>query len=165
VDRLDRPIVLNVQGDEPLLDPNDILLVAATKREHPDDVVNGYHAVGPEEDPTSVNLPKVAIDRDGMLLYMSRSLLPGTKSGAVDRSVEYLKQVCIYGYSAEDLRRFAATEGKGPLEQAEDIEILRFLELGQRVRMVRTAGSSLAVDVPEDVAIVEAALRRRGLGA
>ena len=161
-DRLGSDTILNVQGDEPLIDPYDIVRIAEIKRAHPDVVVNGYHPLGPDEDPTDPNLPKVVIDRDERLLYMSRAAVPGTKAGIPSADVTYLKQVCIYGFSPDDLRRFAeagAAGGKGPLEAAEDIEILRFLELGHPVRMVRTSRTSLAVDAPGDVEKVEAALR------
>ena len=158
-DRLGTDIILNVQGDEPLLDPVDLIRIAEVKAAHPEFVVNGYHPIGPDEDPMNTNLPKVVIDRDEMLLYMSRSAVPGTKSGGPSPDVTYLKQVCIYGYSPADLRLFASVPAKGPLEAAEDIEIVRFLELGHPVRMVRTSTASLAVDAPEDVAKVEAALR------
>jgi len=161
-DRLGTDVILNVQGDEPLLDPNDLLRIAAAKRAEPDAVINGYHPLGSDEDPADPNLPKVVIDRDERLLYMSRCAVPGTKSGGPDPSTTYLKQVCIYGFSPDDLRVFAGAGGKGPLEAAEDIEILRFLELGRTVRMVRTSTASLAVDAPKDVAGVEAALRLSG---
>ena len=161
-DRLGSDTILNVQGDEPLIDPGDILRIAEVKRAHPDVVVNGYHPLGPDEDPADPKLPKVVIDRDERLLYMSRAAVPGTKTGAPSADVTYLKQVCIYGFSPDDLQRFAeagAAGGKGPLEAAEDIEIVRFLELGHPVRMVRTSRTSLAVDTPDDVVKVEAALR------
>ena len=164
-DRLGSDTILNVQGDEPLIDPQDIVRIAAVKRAHPEVVVNGYHPLGPEEDPTDANLPKVVIDRDERLLYMSRAAIPGTKAGGRSPDVTYLKQVCIYGFSPADLRRFAeagAAGGKGTLEASEDIEILRYLELGHPVRMVRTSRTSLAVDAPGDVAKVEAALQRSG---
>jgi 3-deoxy-manno-octulosonate cytidylyltransferase (CMP-KDO synthetase) len=161
-DRLGSDVILNVQGDEPLLDPSDLLRIAAAKASWPDAVINGYHPLGPTEDPENPNLPKVVIDREERLLYMSRCAVPGTKSGGPSPDTTYFKQVCIYGFSPEDLRVFAATGGKGPLEAAEDIEILRFLELGRPVRMVRTSTASLAVDAPEDVAGVEEALRLSG---
>ncbi len=160
--RLDVPVILNVQGDEPLIDPSDLLRVAAAKVEEPDAVVNGYHPLGPDEDPANPNLPKVVIDRDERLLYMTRAAVPGTKSGTHSATATYLKQVCIYGFNTDDLELFAQQPQKTPLEAVEDIEILRFLELGRTVRMVRTSTASLAVDAPEDVAMVEAALRARG---
>lgn len=161
-DRLDAPILLNVQGDEPLVDPADILRIAEAKAAEPDAVINGYHPLGVDEDPADPDLPKVVVDAHERLLYMSRAAIPGTKAGRPSAESTYLKQVCIYGFSHADLQRFAATDGKGPLERAEDIEILRFLELGHPVRMVRTSTTSLAVDRPEDVAEVEATMRRAG---
>ena len=164
-DLLSADAILNVQGDEPLLDPADLLRIAEIKAAHPEVVVNGYHPLGPDEDPASTNLPKVVIDRDERLLYMSRCAVPGTKRGEPDPDVTYLKQVCIYGLSPMDLRLFTSVSAKGPLEAAEDIEILRVLELGQPVRMVRTSTASVAVDAPEDVAKVEEALRLSGRDA
>ena len=161
VDRLGSEIILNVQGDEPLVDPADLLRIAAVKRAEPDVVVNGYHPLRPDEDPASPNIPKVVIDHAERLLYMSRCAIPGTKSGTPSPDTVHLKQVCIYGFSPDDLRMFAGAGVKGPLEAAEDIEILRFLELGRTVQMVRASTASLAVDAPEDVAPVEAALRNR----
>ncbi len=165
VDRLGSDVILNVQGDEPLVDPADLLRIAAVKRAEPDAVVNGYHPIGPDEDPASPNIPKVVLDHAERLLYMSRCAIPGTKSGTPSPDTVHLKQVCIYGFSPDDLRMFASAGVKGPLEAAEDIEILRFLELGRTVRMVRTSTASLAVDAPEDVAPVEAALRLNARGA
>jgi len=161
-DRLGSEVILNVQGDEPLLDPSDLLRIAAAKVASPDAVINGYHPLGPQEDPENPNLPKVVIDRHERLLYMSRCAVPGTKAGSPSPETTYFKQVCIYGFSPEDLRVFASEGSKGPLEAAEDIEILRFLELGRPVRMVRTSTASLAVDAPQDVAGVEEALRLSG---
>ena len=161
-DRLGTDVILNVQGDEPLLDPADLIRIAEVKSADPSVVVNGYHPLGPDEDPTSTNLPKAVIDRDERLLYMSRAAIPGTKAGAPSADTTYLKQVCIYGFSPDDLHLFASVSAKGPLEAAEDIEILRFLELGHPVRMVRTSTASLAVDAPEDVAKVKEALRLAG---
>lgn len=95
------------------------------------------------------------------LVYMSRVALPGFKD-AKCAPKRYKKQVCIYAFTREELAAFRAFERNSELEHAEDIEILRFLELGKTIRMVETQPGSLAVDVPEDVAKVEAALRQAG---
>jgi 3-deoxy-manno-octulosonate cytidylyltransferase (CMP-KDO synthetase) len=148
--------VVNVQGDEPMLDPSDILAVAAAHRAHPQAVVNGMAPIDDERDYRSRNVPKVLAAPDGRLLYMSRAPVPADK-GDTFRGAQ--RQVCIYAFSREHLARFAACPAKTPLEAIEDIEILRFLELGIEVRMVAVAGGSLAVDTPEDVTRVEHALR------
>lgn len=94
---------------------------------------------------------------------MSRVALPGYKNPK-SAPTRYMKQVCIYGFTREDLARFTAFGRKGYLEGCEDIEILRFLELGQEIMMYECRPGSLAVDVPEDVAGVEDALRARHRG-
>ena len=93
---------------------------------------------------------------------MSRRALPGFKDEKV-APARYMKQVCVYSFSPWHLAAFAAFGRKSTLERSEDIEILRFLDLGIPVQMVEVAGGSLAVDVPSDVEKVEAAMRARGL--
>lgn len=156
--QIEADIYLNVQGDEPLLNPEDIKRVIAVKEKYPNEIVNCYCRLQAGEDPSSVNIPKVIFAEDGRLLYMSRSCIPGFKDSRNAPTV-YHKQVCIYAFSASDLQKFAAFGRKSRLEQSEDIEILRFLEWGAQIRMVETSSGSLAVDIPEDVAPVEAALR------
>ena len=159
--QLDYDLYVNVQGDEPLVEPEDIRRCIEWKADHPDVIVNGFCRLGPTEDPASVNIPKVIVNEAGMMVYMSRSALPGFKDSKNAPS-QYMKQVCIYGFDRTDLQAFAGFGRKSFLEQSEDIEILRFLELGRRVLMYECQPGSLAVDVPEDVAKVEAAMRERG---
>lgn len=152
-------IYINVQGDEPLVDPRDILEVLKAKTENMDEVVNGFSWVGGAEDPNNVNIPKVITNERDELVYMSRVALPGFKDLQCAPQ-RYKKQVCIYAFNREELRSFRGFGRKSELELSEDIEILRFLELNKTVRMVRTRPGSLAVDVPGDVAKVEAALAK-----
>jgi len=155
--QIEADMYLNVQGDEPLLDPKDILKVLDFKKKHPAEIINGYCPIGPKEDPNSINIPKVIFTEDYRLVYMSRLALPGFKSKE-NQPATYYKQVCIYGFSREDLLTYGQFGRKSNLEQSEDIEILRFLEWGSTIRMVETQAGSLAVDVPEDVVVVEKAL-------
>lgn len=156
---IDADVFLNIQGDEPLLDPEDIRRIAARKVEIGDGVVNGMCRLSDDEDPANPNLPKVVTNEGGELLYMSRAPIPGSKQSP--RHAFY-KQVCIYAFSRNELDAFGRFGRKSKLEAIEDIEILRFLDLGVSVHMTETLGASLAVDVPEDVVAVEAALRHRG---
>ncbi|ATH82694.1 3-deoxy-manno-octulosonate cytidylyltransferase [Ectopseudomonas mendocina] len=153
--QLQADIYINVQGDEPLIQPEDIQRVIDLAAKHPGQVLNAYCAIKEEQDYLSRNVPKVVKRPDGRLLYMSRAPIPGTKGAEFVRAD---KQVCIYAFPPEALQAYAARTEKTPLEQLEDIEILRFLELGYEVRMVEVSGSSIAVDAPEDVARVVAAL-------
>lgn len=160
-EQVEADLYINVQGDEPLADPADILKVRDAKLAHMDAIINGVSWVGEGEDPHSVNIPKVITNERDELVYMSRVALPGFKD-AKCAPKRYRKQVCLYAFTREELTAFRAFGRKSALEQAEDIEILRFLELGKTIRMVETRPGSLAVDVPEDVARVEAALRKAG---
>jgi 3-deoxy-manno-octulosonate cytidylyltransferase (CMP-KDO synthetase) len=158
VSEIDSDIFINVQGDEPLVDPKDILKIRDAKLQNPGKVINGYALIGDTEDPASVNIPKVITNEKGDLVYVSRLPIPGFK-GEKDAPARYKNQVCIYAFSKEDLRRYREFGRKSKLEQCEDIEILRFFELDIPVMMVRTRPGSLAVDVPKDVKKVESALR------
>lgn len=156
--QVEADLFLNVQGDEPLIDPADIHTVLDACRTHPDEVINAMCPIEEETDFLSTTVPKVVARPDGRLLYMSRGPIPTTKNREFVRA---MKQVCIYGLPRAALAQFATCKSKTPLEQVEDIEILRFLELGHEVRMVEVSGASIAVDTPEDVARVEKALRER----
>lgn len=162
VDAVGADIYINVQGDEPMLDPASIRAVVEAKRQAPELVINAMAPLVPGEDVTSPNIPKVVTNEANRLLYMSRSAVPSFKdpSQAPDR---YWKQVCIYGFSRSELTSFAEYGRKSTLERSEDIEILRFFELGIGVQMVPVDGGSLAVDVPDDVPRVERAMRERGM--
>ncbi|WP_346841273.1 3-deoxy-manno-octulosonate cytidylyltransferase [Metapseudomonas otitidis] len=157
---IDADIYINVQGDEPLVDPKDIVRVGEAKAQMPDFIINGFSWISDDEDPHNVNIPKVITNERDELIYMSRSALPGFKEQK-NAPARYKKQVCIYAFTREELEAFRAYGRKSLLEHSEDIEILRFLEVGKTVRMIETRPGSHAVDVPEDVSKVEALLRER----
>jgi 3-deoxy-manno-octulosonate cytidylyltransferase (CMP-KDO synthetase) len=156
---VDYDIYINVQGDEPMVNPNDIRRCIEMKAKHPDRIINGYCWVGVDEDPANINLPKVITNEQDDLIYMSRVALPAFKDRA-NAPKRYKKQVCIYGFSRNELLAFANFGRKSELEAAEDIEILRFFELGYTVHMIECQ-PGLAVDVPDDVQRVEAAMQRQ----
>jgi 3-deoxy-manno-octulosonate cytidylyltransferase (CMP-KDO synthetase) len=155
--QIDADIYINVQGDEPLLNPNDILSIIDIKKKYPNEVINGYCKINDNENPESLNIPKVVFNENNQMLYMSRHLIPGSKSKQT-KPPHYFKQVCIYAFNKNELLDFVNFGRKGTLEYFEDIEILRFLDIGSKIRVVETMSSSLAVDVPEDVKKVEDAI-------
>tara|TARA_B100002019_G_scaffold199945_1_gene173288 strand:- start:124 stop:852 length:729 start_codon:yes stop_codon:yes gene_type:complete len=141
---------INVQGDEPLVNPSDITKCIELKIKNPSIVVNGFAPITNWEDFYSTNIPKVLVDKQNYLIYMSRSPVPGFKS--ISKSLSGLKrQVCIYGYNKNDLNFIKTTQKKGFLEEREDIEILRFIENGRKVLMYECDSSSISVDVPNDI--------------
>lgn len=157
--KIEADIYINVQGDEPLVNPEDILNIIQAKKKHPNEVINGYAEINADEDPQSVNIPKVIFtEQDQKLIYMSRQAIPGFKD-IKNAATIYYKQVCIYAFNRQELLDFGQYGKKSTLEHSEDIEIIRYFEWGQPIRMVKTRPGSLAVDVPEDVTKVEAALK------
>jgi 3-deoxy-manno-octulosonate cytidylyltransferase (CMP-KDO synthetase) len=157
---LDADIIVNVQGDEPMVDAAAIREVIRAKREHPDLVVNAMCRITEASDIASPHVPKVVCRADGRLVYMSRAPIPFVKKAG--QVAEHFRQVCIYAFDRDQLAAFAAQGVQSKLEAPEDIEILRFLDLGIGVHMVRVGGTSIAVDVPEDIQRVEAALAIAG---
>jgi len=148
---------INVQGDEPLINPDDIKKVinrvelSAGKGA----IFNGYSEIKNGDEYRSLSIPKVVMREDERLLYMSRAPIPGNKTNIFQKS---WKQICIYGFSRNALKDFSERSRKTELEEQEDIEILRFLEMGYEVNMIKLIGNSVAVDTPEDVERVKSIL-------
>ncbi len=158
--KLNYEIFINVQGDEPLIDYKDILKAIELKRKYPEYIINSFCNIGKNENPENRNLPKVAITESNFLIYISRALIPQSKKDL--SNYVFKKQVCIYAYSRNDLKKFLSYGRKSEIEKIEDIEILRFFELGIGIKMYEASQSSLAVDSPEDVKSVEHELRKKG---
>ena len=156
--KIDANICVNVQGDEPLINPNDIKRIIEAKKKYPNNVLNAYTSIEKDEKPNNYNIPKVIFTKDERLIYISRKDLPGFKEEK-NRPDSYYKQVCIYAFNREELEMFSSYGGKSKLEMSEDIEILRFLEMKKTIQLLRTSSSSLAVDEPSDVKKVELALK------
>lgn len=156
--QLDSDILINVQGDEPLINPNDIVAVINEAKKNPTKIINAMGKIDSEETFRSLTVPKVTADLNGKLLYMSRAGIPLSKNG------EFLsasRQVCIYSFPKNALEKFYNHGKKTPLESIEDIEILRFLELGYEVKMVEVCGNSIAIDTEEDAQKVIEILKQR----
>lgn len=154
---LDCDFLINVQGDEPVIDPNNIIKIIESYKKT-GNITNAYCEINSEEEFRSLTVPKVVTTKGQKLLYMSRSSIPLTKSGDY---VKAYKQVCVYAFSREHLSFFTSHTEKTPLEEIEDIEILRFLESDIQVDMVEVESGSLAVDVPSDVDKVVAYLNSK----
>lgn len=141
-------VYVNLQGDEPLMPAESIRTVIEASCAYPDEIINGWAWIEDEAEFRSRTVPKVVLREDGRLMYMSRAPIPGTKA---DTFAFSRKQICVYGFPREALRAFAANGGKTAHEAAEDIEILRFSEMGWDVRMLELSGDSVAVDTPADL--------------
>lgn len=154
-------LYVNIQGDEPVIDPKSIDEVVEEFQKFGDQYVayNLYKTIEDESEINSNTIIKVIVNEKDELMYMSRLGTPYNKS---DKNAVYKKQVCVYGFTKEALKLFASRP-KTLNEQYEDIEILRFLDMGYKVKMRETKVDSIAVDVPEDVKKVENFLEENGL--
>lgn len=156
--QIEADIYVNIQGDEPLLDYRDILKIVDVKKDNFESVINGMCILSEDENPDNINIPKVLVDINNNLIYMSRLAIPGAKSSVISEDRIFKKQVCIYAFNKKELEAFGGMNKKAIYENFEDIEILRFFDLNIPIKMVETSGSSLAVDIIEDVKKVEEAL-------
>ena len=159
--KIEADIYINVQGDEPIINPEDINRAIQAKKDNMHAITNGFCWLSQDEDPNSVDIPKVITTENNQLIYMSRSSIPGFKADK-DAPSSYKKQVCIYAFTKDELMWFSNFGRKSRLEACEDIEILRFLESDKSIIMYETSPGSLAVDKPEDVLAVESAIRKEG---
>ena len=96
-------LVINVQGDEPIINPEDIRKVIEASKKYPDEIINGMAIIDNENEFFSPNIPKVVSSADGILLYMSRGAIPTTKRLNFETA---WKQICIYAFPKKLLKVF-----------------------------------------------------------
>ena len=160
--------VVNIQGDEPLVDP-DLIDQIALALYHNEDLrqdgvgVDMFTACVPFSGIDELNSPdcvKIALACDNEALYFSRSIIPFSRSGEEEKILNmYRKHVGIYGYTFEFLKDFVK-EPECSLEKIEKLEQLRALWMGARIKVLEILDGSMGVDTPEDLKIVEEILRK-----
>lgn len=152
-------LVLNVQGDEPLVKGETLDRGIEAMREAPGASMGSFMAPLDESEVEDPDLVKVVVDRDDFALYFSRAPIP-YRRGSEATSYQH---VGIYLFRREFLLEYSAMEPT-PLEATEKLEQLRALERGHDIKMVRIEEPTVGVDRPEDVGTVEEVLRSRGHG-
>lgn len=154
---LSAEIIVNVQGDEPELEPNLIDLAVANLLQHNDCPMGTVASpFAPGEDPTNPNIVKVVLDRRGRAMYFSRSLIPFDRDGA--SLLTPLKHVGLYVYRRDFLPVYVSL-AEAPLERTEKLEQLRVLEHGHSIAVVVAEAHFHGIDTPEQY---EAFVRRTG---
>ena len=147
-------LFVNIQGDEPLIDPKTIDTVAAAlANDKESGIVTAAYPVL-EQEIISPNTVKVVVDKKGFALYFSRSVIPFNRTGV---KIDYLKHQGIYGYKKSFLDAFT-TLPQSSYEKAESLEQLRALENGYKIKIVLVKSDSIGVDTPEDILKVEGLL-------
>ncbi len=150
-------IILNVQGDEPLIKVKDIKKVIKYKKKFPNSVICGFALIKDKKEITNENVIKVAKTKKNDLVYFSRSKIPCSKKK--NSKINYYKQVCVYAFTNNQLKKYLKS-GRSYLDKIEDIELLRFLDLNIKIKLVEIS-STTAVDVHEDIKKVERILRSK----
>ena len=148
---------VNVQGDEPLLDPQALKVLAGL---FADPAVQMGTLVRPLEaaEVPNPNVVKAVLARNGDALYFSRAALPFIREAGHEGSVRRWAHIGLYGYRHETLLKLASLP-PSPLEQAEKLEQLRALEAGMRIDVTIVDAVPLGVDTPEDLETARAMLR------
>lgn len=150
----DTELVVNIQGDEPLIDPDAIDTVVMPLLEEPAILMATLKKR--IEDPREIadpNVVKVVTDRFENAVYFSRATIPYARDG--DLPTAYFKHIGLYVYRRDFLLRYAGLP-VGPLEQTERLEQLRALENGFKIRVVETDYESFGIDTPDDLKRVQA---------
>ncbi len=152
---LDADIVVNVQGDEPLIQPEMIVEAIQPLLDDADVAIGTLkHAITTPDELYAPNVVKVVTDRHGRALYFSRSPIPNVKGqdmrGAGFQACTFFRHIGLYAFRRDFLLRFIELP-QTPLEKLEGLEQLRALEHGYIITVAETSHSSIGVDTPEDV--------------
>lgn len=151
-------LYVNIQGDEPLIEPETICKAVYPFLDNPDlQVTNLMAKIKDPVDVVNFTVPKVITNADGIGVYLTRSTAPYPK-GSINYS--YYKQVCVYGFKPEALE-FYCNSPRGRVESIEDIEILRFIEAGYRVQYIEVESDTVAVDTANDLERVNEIVKAR----
>lgn len=145
-------LIVNIQGDEPLLEPNTIRAAIMPFYTNPDlQISNLMTKINDPVEVVNFTIPKVITNKEGIGIYLTRSTAPYPK-GSIEYS--YYKQVCVYGFKPDALQfycDYGIKCGKAKIEAIEDIEILRFIENGYKVQYIEVDSDTVAVDTPNDL--------------
>jgi len=159
VESIDAENIINVQGDEPLIDPKliDELALALENSNAP--MVSAMHKIKTTEELKTPNVVKVTVDKNNQALYFSRSIIPHHRDEwesllnhheTIPEPLKFYKHIGIYGYRKEFLIKYSNME-QTYLERLEKLEQLRVLENGYKINMVETPYKSIGVDTIDDL--------------
>jgi 3-deoxy-manno-octulosonate cytidylyltransferase (CMP-KDO synthetase) len=156
-EHLNCDVVVNVQGDEPLLDPASVDSAVASCLDDPEVAISTLRTPLAASDADNPNVVKVVINLKGDALYFTRNPVPFVRPG--QPPVQAWRHLGLYVYRRATLLALARLQPT-PLEKAEGLEQLRALEHGLAIRTVATATTAPSVDTPDDLAMVRELLNR-----
>lgn len=148
--KIEADLYVNVQGDEPLIQPETIekAIQPFDDKKNNIKVTNCMAEIKELADLVDSTVPKVVVNSQSRAIFLSRLPIPYPKSR---KGLKYYKQVCVYVFTPEALEKFCELSEKGPAEEAEDIELLRFIENDIAVEMVAVEQETIGVDTPNDL--------------
>ena len=156
---IDADVYVNLQGDEPIMPIGNLKKIKNIASLEPNKIVNGYAKIIAHQEFFSRMIPKVVMKEHGYLAYMSRAPIPGNKENAFKLGY---KQICVYAFPKRYLEVYGLGTKKGTIENIEDIEILRLLELGHDIKMEKMSSNTVAVDTMEDLERVRMIIETQG---
>lgn len=142
---------INVQGDEPIFNPIDLKKIIKYTLLKKNSVLLGYTKITNKNDYINRHVPKIVFDKNKKLLYASRSPMPFYNK---KNKICSWRQVLTYSFPRSILLQFSKKNKKGFFEKLEDIEILRFLEMGVQVQLINMSNKSKSVDTKKDLIFV-----------
>ncbi|NOW97447.1 3-deoxy-manno-octulosonate cytidylyltransferase [Mucilaginibacter sp. SG564] len=146
-------VIINIQGDEPFIDPEQIGKLATCFTDKETQLATLIKRIKTEEELFNTNSPKVVVNKLSEAVYFSRSALPHIRGQEPENWLEFytfFKHIGIYGYRADILQQITKLPVSS-LEKAESLEQLRWIENGYRIKVAETELETYAVDVPEDL--------------
>lgn len=165
IQQVEADVVINIQGDEPLIDPGLIDRVAIVLRDSEWDMATAAAPIETREELQNPDIVKVVCGGASQALYFSRSAIPFVRGGSMEQEPvagAHRRHIGIYGYQRAFLERLV-NEPPCPLEELEKLEQLRALSIGCRMIVLDGDASGIGVDSPADVPRAEALLRQAGL--
>jgi 3-deoxy-manno-octulosonate cytidylyltransferase (CMP-KDO synthetase) len=146
-------VIINIQGDEPFIDPEQITKLTACFNDPETQLATLIKRILTEQELHNTNSPKVVINKLSEAIYFSRATLPHIRGQEPENWLEFhtfFKHIGIYGYRADILQEVTKLP-VSPLEKAESLEQLRWIDNGYRIKVAETELETHAVDVPEDL--------------
>lgn len=156
-------IIVNIQGDEPCLEPEALnAVIEALAGSHEASMSTAIVKITSEAEATNHSVVKCVIDSFHNAVYFSRALIPGNQSGTYSASCTYYRHLGIYAYRPEFLLTYSSLKTT-PLQIAEDLEQLKALEQGYKIKVAIVESHSTGVDTPEDIKKVERLLCKQNI--
>ncbi len=153
-DNTEFDVIVNVQGDEPFISPEQLLELVACFDDSGTKIATLVKRFSPDEDIFNSNSPKVVISKDYYALYFSRNAIPfqrGVDYNEWNVNMPYYKHIGLYAFTRDALDAVSRMD-QTPLERAEQLEQLRWLENGFKIKVAVTQHSSYSIDTPDDIA-------------